>query len=230
MTGMPREWQAETGRLAVRAVADGAPTRWFEELYAAARRGEVEMPWDREAPFPLLVPWLAVRSVEPAVLRIVGLALTIGAIVAIGFDWWRTALGLVIVAAPVEAIALALATVRLQGASASDRLGRTRQALLGAALIALGWRLMATGDGWGALLLAAVLVATMAALALARHVAVGLRTPVAAWLIDGDAIPLLLIPFAALDLWTPGLGLATVYAFVSLLALELLLGMRAAQA
>jgi SAM-dependent methyltransferase len=33
------------------------PTGWFEPLYAAAERGETEVPWDRGAPNPLLVEW-----------------------------------------------------------------------------------------------------------------------------------------------------------------------------
>ena len=33
------------------------PTGWFEPLYAAARAGERVVPWDREAPHPLLVEW-----------------------------------------------------------------------------------------------------------------------------------------------------------------------------
>ena len=176
----------------------------------------------------LLVPWLAVRSIEPSALRIVGLLLTVAALAAVVSDWWRTALGLVIVAGPLEGVALALATVRLQGASALDRWGLGRQALLALAVLLLGWRLTAAGAGWGAMLLAAMLAATMAALAFARRIAVGLRAIVAPWLIDADAVALVLLPFAVLHLWTAGLGATLLYAFASLLVLERLLGTRAA--
>ena len=47
-----RDWDVEAGRLAGAAGADGEPTRWFEELWSAAARDEVDMPWDRTAPYP----------------------------------------------------------------------------------------------------------------------------------------------------------------------------------
>jgi SAM-dependent methyltransferase len=40
--------------LAAQAVSDGEPLRWFEELYAAADRGEVVVPWAELAPNPML--------------------------------------------------------------------------------------------------------------------------------------------------------------------------------
>jgi len=49
---------AESARLAARALADGRPTAWFEELYAAAAREEITMPWDRTRPSALLADWL----------------------------------------------------------------------------------------------------------------------------------------------------------------------------
>ena len=47
-----RNWDVEGSRLAGEAAADGEPTRWFEELWSAAARDEVDMPWDRSAPYP----------------------------------------------------------------------------------------------------------------------------------------------------------------------------------
>ena len=47
-----RNWDVEGSRLAGAAAADGEPTRWFEELWSAAARDEVDMPWDRSAPYP----------------------------------------------------------------------------------------------------------------------------------------------------------------------------------
>lgn len=63
----------------MRAVTDGAPTRWFEELYAAARRGEIDMPWDRDTPFPLLAPWLADRRGDGRRAVVVGCGLGVDA-------------------------------------------------------------------------------------------------------------------------------------------------------
>lgn len=46
--------RAPARALAARAVEDGQPVRWFEELYAAADRGEVVVPWAELAPNPVL--------------------------------------------------------------------------------------------------------------------------------------------------------------------------------
>jgi SAM-dependent methyltransferase len=53
-----RDWDSESARLAARALAAGRPTAWFEELYAAAARDEITMPWDRAQPSALLADWL----------------------------------------------------------------------------------------------------------------------------------------------------------------------------
>jgi pimeloyl-ACP methyl ester carboxylesterase len=50
-------WQRQADRLANRAVAGHNPTAWFDQLYAAATAGEVDMPWDRDEPNPVLVGW-----------------------------------------------------------------------------------------------------------------------------------------------------------------------------
>ena len=55
---LTRDWDAESARLAARAVQAGEPTAWFETLYAGGRRGEIDMPWDRAQPLPLLRDWL----------------------------------------------------------------------------------------------------------------------------------------------------------------------------
>jgi SAM-dependent methyltransferase len=40
------------------------PTGWFEPLYAAAARGEGEVPWDGNAPAANLVAWTSARGVD----------------------------------------------------------------------------------------------------------------------------------------------------------------------
>jgi SAM-dependent methyltransferase len=50
-----RDWEDAADRLAARALADGAPTRWFDELWTAGERDEVDVPWDRSAPHPFVV-------------------------------------------------------------------------------------------------------------------------------------------------------------------------------
>ncbi len=46
-------------RLSGEALRDGDPTGWFERLYADAAQGQAIVPWDRRAPHPLLVEWIA---------------------------------------------------------------------------------------------------------------------------------------------------------------------------
>lgn len=57
MTGPGDEglsWDELADERGVAAVADGEPTRWYEEVWAAGARGIVGMPWDRDEPHGLL--------------------------------------------------------------------------------------------------------------------------------------------------------------------------------
>lgn len=47
---MTRDWEPEADRLGSAAVAAGDPTAWYEQLWSAADRGEVTVPWDRDLP------------------------------------------------------------------------------------------------------------------------------------------------------------------------------------
>ena len=57
-----RDWDQLADELGVAAVADGQPTRWYDELWSAAARGEVPMPWDRTQPHDLLAEYVAGRD------------------------------------------------------------------------------------------------------------------------------------------------------------------------
>ena len=50
-------WEEQAGRLVRLLGPAGGPGAWFDRLYAAARAGEVDMPWDRTGPQPLLADW-----------------------------------------------------------------------------------------------------------------------------------------------------------------------------
>lgn len=52
-----RSWDEEGDRLAASAIAAGDPTGWFDQLYTAGVDGEVDMPWDRTEPHPLIAEW-----------------------------------------------------------------------------------------------------------------------------------------------------------------------------
>jgi SAM-dependent methyltransferase len=57
-----RDWDDLADVLGVAAVADGEPTRWYDELWSAAARGEVGMPWDRTDPHDLLADFVEGRD------------------------------------------------------------------------------------------------------------------------------------------------------------------------
>ncbi|WP_051246817.1 class I SAM-dependent methyltransferase [Nocardioides halotolerans] len=61
---MTRDWDDLADELGVRAVADGEPTRWYDELWSAAGRGDVPLPWDHTDPHPLLAEWTAQGAAE----------------------------------------------------------------------------------------------------------------------------------------------------------------------
>jgi SAM-dependent methyltransferase len=50
-------------RLSGEALREGDATGWFERLYAQAADGRAVVPWDRQAPHPLLVEWIEKRPV-----------------------------------------------------------------------------------------------------------------------------------------------------------------------
>ena len=69
------EWTELADRLGTAAVADGDPTRWYDELWSAAARGEVAMPWDRTEPHRALAAWLGDTDGEGRRAVVVGCGL-----------------------------------------------------------------------------------------------------------------------------------------------------------
>lgn len=45
--------------------ANGGPTAWFDQLYVEAAAGAAVVPWDRGAPHPVLIAWLAELDLDP---------------------------------------------------------------------------------------------------------------------------------------------------------------------
>jgi SAM-dependent methyltransferase len=60
--GGGKQWNQLADELGVAAVADGDPTRWYDELWAAGARGEVGLPWDHDDPEPVLADWPGAES------------------------------------------------------------------------------------------------------------------------------------------------------------------------
>ncbi|MGL4174844.1 MAG: class I SAM-dependent methyltransferase [Dermatophilaceae bacterium] len=101
-----RDWAASADRLAVRAITDGEPTRWYEELWSAAADEQIDVPWDRAAVYPPVADF--VDALGPAAGR---RAVVVGA--ALGSDAEHLAArGFATVAFDVSPSAVALARGR----------------------------------------------------------------------------------------------------------------------
>lgn len=84
-----RSWAAAADRLGAAAARDGEPTRWFEELWSSAARGEVDTPWARTEPMPVVAQHLATTRAgagRRAVVVGVGLGADAQAAAAHGWD------------------------------------------------------------------------------------------------------------------------------------------------
>jgi SAM-dependent methyltransferase len=63
---------ADVRRLSGEAARNGDPTSWFERLYSDAAQGQAIVPWDRRAPHPLLVEWVARQPATSGRTLVVG--------------------------------------------------------------------------------------------------------------------------------------------------------------
>jgi pimeloyl-ACP methyl ester carboxylesterase/SAM-dependent methyltransferase len=72
-------WDEQGDRLAARSIASGDPTGWFDRLYAAGVAGEVPMPWDRQAPHPLLTQWAQAHGLNGGGRRAIVVGCGLGA-------------------------------------------------------------------------------------------------------------------------------------------------------
>lgn len=84
-----RAWEPAADRLGQAAAADGEPTRWFEELWSAAARDELDTPWSRDDPYPPVADLLAEQGPgagRRAVVVGAGLGADAEALAAAGWD------------------------------------------------------------------------------------------------------------------------------------------------
>ena len=110
-----RAWGARADALAERAMADGSPTRWFDELWSEGESDRIDLPWDRDAPADVVAAH--VRAAGDGTGR---RAVVVGA--GLGADaeelarsGWRT------VAFDISPAAVRLATARRPGSAVEYR-------------------------------------------------------------------------------------------------------------
>lgn len=61
-TADSRDWDAFADLHGRAALADGEPTRWFEEIWSAGARDQIDLPWNRTAAYPPVAEFLATRG------------------------------------------------------------------------------------------------------------------------------------------------------------------------
>ena len=126
--------------------------------------------------------------------------------------WLWPALGLLIVSTPLDLVARRLATLRLRPLSSRAISPRLLWPAGGLALLALGWRLVGHGSGWGALVTAIFAAAFAEAARIERGNA---EIPGRVWLFSRRNAILAAVPFALANAWTTCLAALGLYAAVS---------------
>lgn len=187
---------AELQRRILAGAPGAARGNWFSRFLLA--------PIERAATSAIMI-----SPVTPAMVGTLAASLTATGALAFAYDWRWAGLVPLLLATPLEGIAARLARLRLQrlGGDAWWRL--LLPVFGGVALVALGRSLM-PAYGWGMLLLAAMALVFLIALPHELH---GRKVAGIVWLADGKSLPLLMLPFAAADLW--GAGLATIFAYAA---------------
>jgi pimeloyl-ACP methyl ester carboxylesterase/SAM-dependent methyltransferase len=83
-------WEAQEERIVSRYLTADDPTGWFDRLYCAGADGQVEMPWARTDPHPLLVQWAEAKALVGAGRRAVVVGCGLGAdaeyVAGLGYD------------------------------------------------------------------------------------------------------------------------------------------------
>jgi hypothetical protein len=159
---------------------------------------------------------LATRLLMPTAVTPTALGLAATLLMALaGLAFWREWLGLglafLLLATPLDGISERLASLRLQGSRGPSWWGALLPALSAALLLILAFRLGATRD-WSSVALAGTIIAFALAL---RIEAEGREVPGRLWLAERKGMSWLMLPFAAVNLWTTGLAMLAVYAGVS---------------
>jgi hypothetical protein len=159
---------------------------------------------------------LATRSImtsgmRPTLIGSVAIFLAASALALFLLDWRLFGLLALVLALPLEGIALRLARLRLQKIAPTAWWRMLLPALSAGALVALGRSLMAE-HGWGMVVLAALAVVFLIAL---KHELGGRSPPGELFLANLPSLVLLMVPFAIPGWWAAGVALLFAYAAAS---------------
>jgi hypothetical protein len=187
----------------------------FERGLIVSSRG-IRRDWASRYILPVVEEFATERLLEtpvrPQWLIWTALTLMVAAAFAFTRGWLWPALGLLIVATPLDLVAGRLATLRLRPLPPRLLSRRLLWPAAGLALVALGWRLTFHGSGWGALITALV----VAAFAEAARIEQG-HDEVAGqlWLFSWRNAVLVAVPFALAGAWAMALAALALYAATS---------------
>nr|WP_294846334.1 hypothetical protein [uncultured Sphingomonas sp.] len=148
-------------------------------------------------------------SIKPAWLVQLCVVLLIAAAFCFSRGWAPAALGLMILATPLDLIAQRLAILRLKPLAPKMLSRRMIWPMAGLALFALGWFEMRHGSGWGALMAALSAAGFAEAGRVERK---GKGVPTDEWLFSWRNAVWLAIPFAIGSWWNIYLGVLSFYA------------------
>ena len=187
----------------------------FERALIVSSRG-ARRDWASRYVLPVVEEFATERlldtPVRPQWLVWTALVLTLGAAFAFTRGWMWPAMGLLVVATPLDLVARRLATLRLRPLPPRSLSRRLLSPAAGLALLALGWRMTVHGTGWGALATALAALAFAEAARVERGHA---EIPGQIWLVSRRNAILTLVPFAIAGAWTTGIAALALYASAS---------------
>lgn len=180
------------------ASAAAAPANWFSRWLLA--------PAERTITLAIMT-----SSVNPTLIGAAAVLLDALGLAAMLIDWRWIGLIVLVLALPLEGVAVRLARLRLQRLPATAWWRLLLPVLAGAAMVALGYSAM-TDHGWGMLVLASMVVTFALAL---PHELGGRTVPGARWLADPPSLIVLLLVAALAGGWGTGIALLFAYAAAS---------------
>lgn len=151
------------------------------------------------------------KDVTPTMIAAAAVALTALSVIAFALDWRWIGLVPLVLAMPLEGIALRLARLRLKRIGEHAWWRVLLPVLEGAALLALAYRLMAS-DGWGILLTAVMAILLLVAL---RREIGAKEVRGAVFLADRHSLLLAMVAFALAGYWGAGIVFLLAYSAAS---------------
>jgi hypothetical protein len=190
---------ADIAALEGKILADALEARgsWIDRLLAPVER--------------LAASALLGGSIGPGVIGGTATGVTALGAAGVGMGWNWTGFALMLLATPLEGVALRVGRARLLDDSAGSWWRLLLPVLSGAGLLALGYGQAAT-QGWGTILLAALTIAFLFALSVERDWA---TIPGSTALADRKGLTWLMLPLAGFGGWITGLAGLFGYAAVS---------------